>query len=218
MLPIPRPAFAARYVVGAGDKLYVDFPLRGSPADLQPLGGNGMTLVIVGEKVFFRYEATVAPDGFIALPSMNPLRVSGMTLEQVRDQIAGNLPSFSLRDTVSVILAQPNSQAFVVSGEVQKPGRFIYERPTSLMEALVLAGGPTDKAQLKRVQVFRTGEAMQTYNFSHKYVRDHGLPSVPILPSDAIIVPRRWFAPDSVVLLMFLSVVTTAATVYVATK
>src|SRR5438105_4758204 len=102
--PAPSPARGSSYVVGAGDQLYVDFPLRGTPADLQPLGGNGLTLVIVGESVFFRYEATVAPDGFIALPSMNPIRVDGLTLEQARDSIASHLKSFSLRDTVSVIL------------------------------------------------------------------------------------------------------------------
>ncbi len=31
---------------------------------VQPLGGNGLTLVIVGESVFFRYTATVAPVTF----------------------------------------------------------------------------------------------------------------------------------------------------------
>src|SRR3954462_2460382 len=93
---LPAPAGASTYIVGAGDKLYVDFPLRGSPSDLQPLGGNGLTLVIVGEAVFFRYEATVAPDGFISLPNFGQLRVEGLTLEQVKESIAARLKSFSL--------------------------------------------------------------------------------------------------------------------------
>src|SRR5579864_1217679 len=85
VLPI---ADASQYVVGAGDQLFVDFPLRGSPSDLQSLAGNGLTLVIVGESVFFRYHATVAPDGYITLPSMEPISVAGMTLEQVRREIS----------------------------------------------------------------------------------------------------------------------------------
>src|SRR3954466_4140677 len=95
-VPLTPPAWAtSTYIVGAGDTLFVDFPLRGSPADLQPLGGNGLTLVIVGDSVYFRYQATVAPDGFIALPSFPPLRVDGLTLEQVRDEIAAHLKTFS---------------------------------------------------------------------------------------------------------------------------
>src|SRR4051812_15888788 len=78
-------AAASSYVVGAGDQLYVDFPLRGTPADLQPLGGNGLTLVIVGETVYFRYAAVVAPDGYVSLPSMAPIHVAGLTLEQTRE-------------------------------------------------------------------------------------------------------------------------------------
>src|SRR5689334_11700230 len=87
-VPLTSPTWAASsYVVGAGDTLYVDFPLRGSPSDLQPLGGNGLQLVIVGDTVFFRYEAKVLPDGYITLPSMDPVQVDGQTLEQIRDTI-----------------------------------------------------------------------------------------------------------------------------------
>ncbi len=212
------PARASTYLVGAGDQLYVDFPLKGTPADLQALGGNGMTLVIVGESVFFRYTATVAPDGFIVLPSMDPLQVEGLTLEQVKDTIARHMKSFSLRDVVSVILAQPNSRAFVVSGEVQHPGRFVYERPTTLVEALAMAGGPTDHAQLKRVMIFRGGQAPLSVDMSYRQLHDNGLPSQAIGPTDAVIVPRRWYTPDNFLILFILSCVTTAATVYVATK
>ncbi len=218
VVPLPSPVAASTYLVGSGDQLFVDFPLRGTATDLQALNGNGLQLVIVGEQVFFRYTATVAPDGYISLPSLDPLPVNGLTLEQVREEITKHLKSFSLRDTVSVILAHPNSQAFVVAGEVQHPGRFIYERPTSLMEALAIAGGTTDHAQLKRVMLFRMGQPMLKLDVSDKRLREQGPPLVSVMPSDTLVIPRRWFTPDNVMILILLSTITTAASVYAATR
>ena len=209
----PGHSASSTYVIGAGDKLFVDFPLRGSPSDLQPLGGNGLTLVIVGEKVFFRYEATVAPDGSISLPSMDPVIVQGLTLIQARDAIASKLKSFSLRETVSVILHQPNSRAFVVTGGVKNPGRYVYERPTSLVEGLSIAGGPTDRAKLKFVRLYRGGHPPVTYDLRDKSLQN-GLPDVMLQPSDTVVVPSRWFAPDNTVILMFLSAITAAVSIY----
>lgn len=217
-ISVVPPASASAYVVGAGDQLYVDFPLRGTPADLQPLGGNGLTLVIVGETVYFRYAAVVAPDGFISLPSMEPVQVAGLTLEQTRQAILQHLKSISLHDNVSVVLAHPNSQAFVVTGEVQKPGRFIYARPTTLMEALAMAGGTTDHAQLGDVTLFRAGQPPQSIDMSYDTLRKQGPPIISVLPSDSVVVPRRWFTPDSFLILIILSIITTGATVYVASK
>ena len=216
-LSLPAQA-SSTYVIGPGDELYVDFPLRGTPGDLQPLGGNGLTLVIVGDSVFFRYTAVVAPDGHITLPLMDPLRVSGLTVEDVRQKITQGLKTFSLRDAVSVILARPNSSAFVVMGQVQKPGRYIYDRPLTLVDALAVAGGTTDYAQLKRVTLFRAGQAPRTINLTDKELRQNGPPAINVLPLDSILVPRRWFTPDTTMLLVVLSCITTGATVYAASR
>jgi polysaccharide export outer membrane protein len=203
------------YVLGAGDELYIDFPLRGTPTDLQPLAGNGLQLLIIGERVFYRYKAVIAPDGFMTLPSIGPIHASGMTLSQLRDEVGQRL---STNEKVSVILASPISEGYVVSGEVNHPNRFMYQRPTTLLEAVAMAGGATDHAQMKRVMVFHPGEPPVTIDLSDKTLRLHGPPSLLVRPSDSVVVPRRWFTPDNYMILILLSCITTAATVYVASK
>lgn len=203
------------YVLGAGDELYIDFPLRGTPADLQPLAGNGLQLLIIGERVFYRYKAVIAPDGFMTLPSVGPIHASGMTLSQLREDVERQLSS---NEKISVILANPISEGYVVSGEVNHPNRFMYQRPTTLLEAMAMAGGATDHAQLKRVMVFHPGETPVTVDLSDKTLRLNGPPSLVVRPSDSIVVPRRWFTPDNYMILILLSCITTSATVYVATK
>ncbi len=209
---------ASSYVIGPGDELYVDFPLKGTPADLQPLGGNGLMLVVVGNQVYFRYTTTVAPDGFITLPAMAPLRVGGLTIEQVQEMISLNMKSFELRGNLSVILARHNSQAFFVSGEVKNPGRYIYERPTSLLEAIAIAGGPTDHAKLGQVILMRDGDPPVALDLSYGHLRKSGPPSLAVLPADQIVVPRHWFTPDNTMIYFILSALGTAVAVYAATR
>ena len=218
LVRIPYPAFASDYRVGAGDELYVDFPLRGTPADLQPLGGNGLTLIVVGQSVYFRYVATVAPDGYISLPSMPPIRVDGLTVEQIKDQISYQMRSFPLHGNLSVILARPNSSAFSVVGEVVHPGRYIYEHPLTLFEALAVAGGPTDRARLSRVLFLRPGEKAQVLDLSEKRLKESGPPTFMVLPSDKIMVPRKWFTPDNTLVFLLLSIISTSAAVYAASR
>jgi polysaccharide export outer membrane protein len=117
-----------------------------------------------------------------------------------------------------VILDKPISRAFTVSGQVNTPGRFVYSRPTSLMEALAIAGGPTNHAQMKNVMLFRAGESTRRFNLSDKELQKTGPPDVTLYPSDTVIVPRRWYTPEGSMILIFLSILTTGAAIYVATK
>src|SRR5438067_12384305 len=74
LIAVPR-ARADWYKVGEGDSLYIDFPLHSSVEDLRPLAGNGLSLIAIGSLLFWRYQVTVAPDGFITLPSLYSIQV-----------------------------------------------------------------------------------------------------------------------------------------------
>jgi protein involved in polysaccharide export with SLBB domain len=218
LVAFPLTAFASSYRVGSGDELFVDFPLKGTTTDLQPLGGNGLTLVVVGNQVYFRYTVVVAPDGYITLPSMSPLRVDGSTIEQIQEIISLHMKSFPLHGDLSVILSRPNSHAFFVLGEAQKPGRYIYERPTSLLEAIGIAGGPTEHAKLNKVLLLRDGASPLSLDLSLKHMRRDGAPTLAIYPSDKIVIPRKWYTADNTILFYILSALGTTVAVYAATR
>jgi len=54
-------------------------------------------------------------------------------------------------DTVYI----PKGEFFFISGEVQKPGRYLLERDITVAKAIILAGGPTKFAATKRATVQR---------------------------------------------------------------
>jgi len=153
----PAAALDDSYHVGPGDELDVSMPLQGSLGDLSKLSGN-LPIEIVGEAIYWHLHVLVGPDGSITLPSAGRLVVAGSTLADVQTQIRRvlNLPPRFSR--VSVSLGRPNSHAFYVWGEVKQPGRFVFDRPTSVMAAIGQAGGVTEYARRKHVILLRPGQ------------------------------------------------------------
>jgi polysaccharide export outer membrane protein len=86
-------------------------------------------------------------------------------------------------DTVYVPRFDPNR--IFVSGQVRTPGAYSIPENTTLLQALALAGGPTERAALGRVRVIRLQKGKQTTVKSR-------LEDI-VRPGDTIIVPERYF-------------------------
>ncbi len=102
--------------------------------------------------------ARVTPSGDIALPMLGSVFVQGLTLaelgqelnERYREHISGI-------EVVPVLVARAPRYVFVL-GEVATPGRFELAGPTTLMQALAMAGSWNVGANLQQIVVFRRGD------------------------------------------------------------
>jgi polysaccharide biosynthesis/export protein len=80
----------------------------------------------------------------------------------------------------------PKAGVFYVTGEVKKPDAYKFEEGTTVLKAVTMAGGFTDKASTGRVKIIR---------------REHGKDEVmekvkmdqSVLPDDVIVVPESFF-------------------------
>lgn len=86
-------------------------------------------------------------------------------------------------DTIYVPRFDPNR--IYVSGEVRNPGAYSVPEGTTVLQAMTLAGGPTENAALGRIRVFRLVDG------KHRSF-DVKLDDV-VRPGDTIVVPRRRF-------------------------
>jgi len=216
---IGRPVYGVSpftYKVEAGDTLSVNIALRGSLVDLSKLS-TGLSLEIVGESVYSHHEVTVTPDGYLFLPRLSPLAVRGQTLPAIETEITTQLGFPTNRNLVSVTLVKTLSMSIHVWGEVKQPGRFPFDHPISLVEAISLAGGPTEHARMKKILLIREGEPTRRFNLSNKRFMNGGYMPEMIKPGDTIIIPRQWTISEFAVFAL-LSALSTGSAVYVATK
>jgi polysaccharide export outer membrane protein len=113
-----------------------------------------------------------------AIPDAEVFRIA------LRDiQSATPAGDFMLRagDTVSV----PKAALVFINGHVARQGSYRYEEGLTVLQAITLAGGLTERGSNKRIKVLRTvdGRASEV----KAKLTD------PVLPGDTIVVPERFF-------------------------
>ena len=126
--------------------------------------GDELAIYVWGEERLQR-QARVLPDGTFAFPLAGqivaqgklPQEIEGIITERLRDQYRGQVPQV----TVSVL--QPSGLQFSVMGRVKTPGTFSPGRYINVLEALSMAGGPTEFANLDNVLILRKrGDQLET--------------------------------------------------------
>jgi polysaccharide export outer membrane protein len=102
--------------------------------------------------------ARVSPDGTVQLPALGSVPAIGLTLEELKLEIDARYAAVVEGIEVTPVLVERAPRQLYVVGEVRQPGRFVMEGPTTLMQAIALAGGWNVGANLREVVVFRRAE------------------------------------------------------------
>lgn len=103
----------------------------------------------------FNQTVTIHPDGFVALEIVGDIKLSGLNLEQARQEIIEKASKRLKDPEVTLLLKEFQKPYFVVSGEVAQPGKFEIREKTTALQAVMLAGGFRDSAKSSQILVFR---------------------------------------------------------------
>ena len=96
----------------------------------------------------------IGTDGTLSMPLVGQVHAAGKTPADLQSELS-NLYKSQLQDSETVVTVESKAIPVVVSGAVQKPGKIVFERPATVLEAIMEAGGFTPEADLKRVTVIR---------------------------------------------------------------
>ncbi len=97
--------------------------------------------------------------GQISLPLVGAIMAGGKTVQEL-EQVIGQAMTegFLQNPQVSVFVKEFASQRITVEGAVRSPGIFPLTGRTSLLQAIAIAGGTSDMANLQGIVVFRVIE------------------------------------------------------------
>ena len=140
--------------------------------------------------------AKVQLDGNIVLPLLGEVKVLGKTLLEVQSDL-NKLYARVLQPGYEISVSLANAAASVyVSGAVLRPGRLPMERPMTLLEAIMEAGGfDPNRAKPSQVMVFRVEHGLQ-YHFKFdmkKTLKGQDSGVFYLKPSDIVHVPEKTF-------------------------
>jgi len=164
------PALNDEYRLGPGDKLRIE----------------------VYKDAQLSQSVQVRPDGKITLPLVGDLEATGNTPIELRDTITKSLKEFVTNPTVTVIVVEALASKVYVMGEVTRPGTMELHGPTTILQALAMAGGFKEYANTKEVKVLRpNGDRgnIQTLKFNYKDVLNGDARPFYLRSGDTVIVP-----------------------------
>lgn len=102
--------------------------------------------------------ARVTPGGTVQLPAIGSVSAQGLTLKELADEIEQRYARIVDGMGVTPRLVARAPRYIYVVGEVRQPGRYTLEGPTTIMQAIALAGGWNNGGNLRQIVVFRRTE------------------------------------------------------------
>ncbi len=155
-------------------------------------------------------------EGNVQIPGLGTVAVAGLTPPAVTARLAEALRDRGFR--TPEIAVWPEIRVSVL-GEVRVPALYSVAPGARLIEVLTLAGGPTERANLRRVRVLREGRAREI-DLRRSLAGEGGSP-VTLYSNDVVYVPSRrgFFNQENLTLVAtFLSVALSAITLIQVTK
>ncbi|OPY90131.1 MAG: Polysialic acid transport protein KpsD precursor [Syntrophus sp. PtaU1.Bin208] len=100
-------------------------------------------------------ELVVPPDGVITFPLIQEVKVSDLTVAELRDIVTKKISVYVPDANVTVILLRTPSMTASVVGKVNKPGQFPITQETDVMQILAMAGDLNPFAAGSRILILR---------------------------------------------------------------
>jgi polysaccharide export outer membrane protein len=166
--------------------------------------GDTLSITVLQDPKLDR-TVVVDPSGEIAMPLAGHIRARGLTPQALEKILIARLKDNYKDDHLDVTVAIANSPKDIpeedlkpkifITGEVIRPGSYVIRQPTTLMQAISLAGGIGPYAAKRRIQVRRRmpGGDETIFVFDYQaYERGSDLEgNIALRAGDVIMVPER---------------------------
>jgi len=156
--------------------------------------GDVVKLTFSGASEFNQIQK-VRSDGRISLPMVGEIVAEGKKPGELQRELAAVYQS-QLRNSEVVVAVESSSIPVYVSGRVNRPGKIIIDRPTTVLEAIMEAGGfQSDFANPKKVILLRNTNGKHqpcTLDLSAA-LKGQTMDAVYVSPYDVIYVPESLF-------------------------
>jgi protein involved in polysaccharide export with SLBB domain len=144
---------------------------------------------LIGIPEPLQLELVVDDAGEISLPYLDPIRAEGQTLSELQRAVQQAYIDGGIYRRITVNVVIP-TQSYFVRGEVRQPGRFPLTGGITVLQAIAAAGGYTEFANPRRINIIRDGE---TRIENARQMEQNPEEDMLVRAGDVIVVPRSIF-------------------------
>lgn len=131
----------------------------------------------------------VRSDGMLSMQLIGEVKASNLTVEQLKAELGKRIIEAGQKNPdVDVQVARVNSKKYYVTGAVRKTGEFPLPEPITVLDAIILAGGPSDFAKQTKCYLLRDGHKWE-FNYKNLLTGKDMSKNYVVFPGDRIVMP-----------------------------
>ncbi|PYN34217.1 MAG: hypothetical protein DME01_16280 [Candidatus Rokuibacteriota bacterium] len=124
------------------------------------IGADDVLHIIVWDNKELEQTVVVRPDGKISYPLAGEIQAQDLTVPQLTEELTKRLSTAVKNPNVSVMVQEIKSYRVHFVGKVVKPGVYPIKAGTPLLQALTLAGGTSENADLTAAYIIRGNKTL----------------------------------------------------------
>lgn len=160
-LPVP-----SDYIVGPGDELSIQ--LYGKENE--------------------HYRLPVGRDGYINMPKLGPISVAGKSFKQVREDLTLRIKKQIIGAEAAIAMGELRLMQVYVLGDANRPGAYNLSSLSTVIQALIAAGGVAETGSLRNIEVRRDKQLVQKVDLYDLLVNGDKTSDVRLRSGDAVFI------------------------------
>jgi len=150
--------------------------------------GDRLAIHLLG-KIQQNFDVVVNVEGKIYIPTVGVFHVANLTINQFQSFLKKQLSRFYDNFSVNLMLIEPKYIPVLVVGDVKRPGKYFVNALKTVLDAVILAGGPSTIGSLRNIQVFRQGQLIKTVDLYQFLMKGEIQNEIFLQQYDKILVP-----------------------------
>ncbi|HDH05848.1 MAG TPA: hypothetical protein ENH01_09080, partial [Nitrospirae bacterium] len=139
-------------------------------------------------RVNAQYSLVVNKDGEITIPRIGPLQVAGMRFDEMRNYLTDQANKI-IGAKINVTLGMMKSIQVFVLGEARSPGSYALGSFSTITNAILASGGPTEIGSLRNIQLKRNDKAIVVMDFYDFLLKGDKTQDSILQSGDVIFIP-----------------------------
>lgn len=160
-LPVPL-----NYVIGPGDEIRI----------------------LLWGRVNAQYNLIVDRDGKITVPQIGPISVAGLTFDKMSSTLIKKAEQI-VGTNIDISMGNMKTIPVFILGDVKQPGAYNVDSSSTITDALLIAGGPTEIGSMRKIQLRRKNKIITTFDLYDLLLKGDKSKDAFLQAGDVVFVP-----------------------------
>ena len=177
-----------------GTNFFRQAPSTFAPVTAVPVGpdyvigpGDEIRISIWG-MIEGQWSVTVDRDGNLNLPQAGVIGAAGLTFAQLQEAIEKEYSRYYTNFDLNVTMGQLRTILVYVVGNARRPGAYTVSSLATLVNALLVSGGPSNTGSMRNIEVRRNGKVITTFDMYDMLLKGDTANDIRLMPGDVIFI------------------------------